>query len=115
MVVVTTGATSVGAHERPCQLQWQNGQQAALTDLCGGGTDVHGERHHNHSCALPMGALSAERTCQDWQEKKKGKQEIASGSLAGSSQRNASDATQRRHRLRSIARSNASASCTLRH
>ena len=80
MVVVTTGATSVGAHERPCQLQWQNGQQAALTDLCGGGTDVHGERHHNHSCALPMGALSAERTCQDWQEKKKGKQEIASGS-----------------------------------
>ena len=31
MVVVTTGATSVGAHERPCQLQSQNGQQAALT------------------------------------------------------------------------------------
>ena len=31
MVVVPTGAASVGAHERACQLQSQNGQQAALT------------------------------------------------------------------------------------
>ena len=31
VVVVTTGAASVGAHERACQLQSQNGQQAALT------------------------------------------------------------------------------------
>lgn len=30
-MVVTTGAASVGAHERACQLQSQDGQQAALT------------------------------------------------------------------------------------
>ena len=85
MVVVTTGATSVGAHERPCQLQWQNGQQAALTDLCGGGTDVHGERHHRgriHSCALPMREHSLpKRTCQVWQDRKKENTETASAPL----------------------------------
>ena len=112
MVVVTTGATSVGAHERPCQLQSQNGQQAALTF-------VEVEPMSTESVTTEAASIPAHFPCETTLfrkdlpglagEKKKTRRLLLLLS------RNASDATQRSHRLRSIARSNASASCTLRH
>ena len=113
MVVVTTGATSVGAHERPCQLQSQNGQQVALTF-------VEVEPMSTESVTTEAASIPAHFPCESTLfrkglarsgriEKKKTRRLLLLLS------RNASDATQRRHRLRSIARSNASASCTLRH
>ena len=79
MVVVTSGAASVGAHERPCQLQSQNGQQVALTfvEVEPMSTESVTTEAASIPCALPWSTLSTERTCQ----RKKENTETASAPL----------------------------------